>query len=124
MQIISKRKSVEIKTYYRDFEWRQAAGSGFRFECDERGNLLVPHEGLAACEANPLLRDFGVTTITHRRVEPTVGRCGCGQEVVLDGFTNACNCGRDYSMSGQLLAPREQWGEETGESLDEILSIP
>ena len=25
-------------------------------------------------------------------------------------------CGSEYSMSGSKLAPRSQWGEETGES--------
>jgi hypothetical protein len=39
------------------------------------------------------------------------------------GCTNSCNCGLDYNMSGQQLAPREQWGEETGETVSEILSI-
>ena len=45
-----------------------------------------------------------------------VRKCECGMEVVLDKFTCPCECGRDYSLTGQLLAPREQWGEETGES--------
>lgn len=53
-----------------------------------------------------------------------VGKCACGREVILYGFTNTCECGADYNMSGQLLGPRSYWGEETGESLDDILSIP
>jgi len=56
--------------------------------------------------------------------EPAIGRCSCGKEVELAGFTNTCDCGADYNSSGQLLAPREQWGEETGESLSDILMIP
>ena len=52
---------------------------------------------------------------------PAVGRCSCGREVVLGGFTNSCECGRDYNSAGQELAPRSQWGEETGESLSDIL---
>lgn len=56
-------------------------------------------------------------------VTPGAVRCGCGEEVELHGFTNTCECGCDYNMSGSLLAPREQWGEETGESLSDILSI-
>lgn len=47
--------------------------------------------------------------------EPAIGLCDCGAEVYLEGFTCPCECGRDYNSSGQLLAPREQWGEETGE---------
>ena len=39
-------------------------------------------------------------------------------------FTNTCDrCGDDYNSAGQRLAPREQWGEETGESAADILSV-
>lgn len=61
---------------------------------------------------------------TGRRTDPAILKCDCGEEVMLWGFTNTCNCGADYNQSGQRLAPREQWGEETGESLADILNIP
>lgn len=68
--------------------------------------------------------DRGVREWRRSRIEPAVGQCACGARVYLDGFTNSCHeCGRDYNMSGQLLAPRSQWGEETGESVDDILAI-
>ena len=57
-----------------------------------------------------------------REVERSIGLCQCGQEVELFSFTNTCKCGRDYNMSGQRLAPRSQWGEETGETASEILN--
>jgi hypothetical protein len=48
----------------------------------------------------------------------------CGDWLSCCGFTNTCStCGADFNMSGQRLAPREQWGEETGESVADILSI-
>ena len=48
----------------------------------------------------------------------------CGAWLLCHSFTNTCShCERDFNSSGQLLAPRSQWGEETGESLPEILSI-
>ena len=47
--------------------------------------------------------------------------CSCERRVYLGNFTNTCDCGRDYNASGSLLAPRSQWGEETGESADDIL---
>lgn len=44
--------------------------------------------------------------------------CVCG--FMLDhpgaGRDAVCSCGREYNSGGQLLAPREQWGEETGET--------
>ena len=44
--------------------------------------------------------------------------------VVLEHFTNACECGRDYDSSGHLLGPRAFWGEETGEHPADVARIP
>ncbi len=51
-------------------------------------------------------------------------RCDCGYTLELQEFTNTCACGRDYSFSGSLLAPRSHWGEETGETANDILNDP
>ena len=41
----------------------------------------------------------------------------CGEWLSLGNFTNTCShCNADYNGSGQRLAPRHFWGEETGES--------
>ena len=48
-------------------------------------------------------------------------KCDCGRTLVCHDFTNTCECGCDYNMSGSQLAPREQWGCETGESVADIL---
>ena len=50
----------------------------------------------------------------------------CGKTITINtgAFTNPCEndfCDADYNWSGQLLAPRSQWGEETGESAFEIM---
>jgi len=59
-----------------------------------------------------------------RRISPAIGVCNrCSAEVVLGGFTNTCECGADYNSAGQELAPRCFWGEETGESLSDIMSV-
>ena len=51
--------------------------------------------------------------------KPRVIVC-CGEELECEAFTNTCDhCGADYNFAGQLLAPREQWGEETGEHWSE-----
>ncbi len=48
---------------------------------------------------------------------PAVARCRCGARLELaSSWLNTCdNCGRDYDGSGAALAPRQHWGEETGE---------
>jgi len=55
------------------------------------------------------------------RREAKMIQCDCGSSVACRNFTNTCECGADYNMSGQLLAPRSQWGEETGETADDVL---
>ena len=49
---------------------------------------------------------------------PGVIKCDCGAKVELDsGWANECRrCHAEYNGSGQRLADRSQWGEETGES--------
>lgn len=47
----------------------------------------------------------------------------CGEEVELSRFTNTCQCGIEYNNFGQELAPREDWGWETGETAAEILDL-
>ena len=53
--------------------------------------------------------------------EHATGAC-CDQELMLCNFTNTCKtCGSDYNSSGQLLADRSLWGEETGEHWSECI---
>ncbi len=64
-----------------------------------------------------------VQSYTKTVATAAIGECNaCGRDVHLHGFTNTCECGLDYNMSGQQLACRSQWGEETGESLADILA--
>tara|TARA_R100000353_G_scaffold13986_1_gene13930 strand:- start:807 stop:1262 length:456 start_codon:yes stop_codon:yes gene_type:complete len=52
---------------------------------------------------------------------PKIIQCCENGQVELENFTNTCgSCGADYNSSGQLLAPRHMWGEETGEHWSEI----
>jgi len=50
-------------------------------------------------------------------------RCNCGEVLhTWDSFLNTCgSCGRDYNGSGQALAPRHHWGEETGEHWTDVV---
>lgn len=64
------------------------------------------------------VRDEDGRWIAHPIIE-----CLCGNEVLLDLNLNTCTkCVADYNGFGQLLAPRQQWGEETGECLADILT--
>ena len=55
---------------------------------------------------------------TYQLIEARVIACNrCGNAVELwSSWANECGrCGVEYNGSGQELAPREFWGEETGE---------
>lgn len=48
----------------------------------------------------------------HNMVLHAIGRCECGEELVLTWFRNTCECGRDYSWSGQELNPLDRSSED------------
>lgn len=132
MQIVSKGKNEIVVTHGLFF--RRVGGSrhdGFCFPCDEYGrpkdSEMTPtaRESLLNCLARrEPVEDPVVEQFETRIKEYAIGICeDCGDKVELSGFTNTCECGADYNMSGQRLAPREQWGEETNETADEILMV-
>lgn len=123
MKIITPAHHEHVEDFTLFYELRKTPGSGGMFPCDENGNVIVAEmfpeaQGhLAYCVEHPteyfppVLKDFS-RDIRHC----AVGECNrCGLHVALQGFTNTCECGAEYNSAGQELAPRECWGEETGE---------
>lgn len=128
MKNIKPRHRETIVSYSRDFSWRDDPNAGFSFDCDAQGTpKLTEHsqpnwDGCVGGKFDVI--DHGLQRNEHCYTVPAEGECQCGRTVILDHFTNTCSsCGADYNMSGQRLAPRAQWGEETGESLGDILRI-
>lgn len=134
MQILSQRQYI-TETYYELFyQWQDSTpGHGMGFACDENGKV-----DMVALEKKPAALDNynkclngthavkapTIQKFQHSYSQPAIGKCDCGCEVQLDSFTNTCDhCNRDYNMSGQLLAPRCQWGEETGESFCDLQDL-
>lgn len=130
MNIIRKAERITTEIFRYHFDYTDEAGCGFGFVCDANGVIdesrLQPAalHNLAACRRGVVngypVVDRGVQRFVNRYTEPAVGICDvCGREVTLSAFTNTCRCGADYNASGQRLAPRSQWGEETGEHWSE-----
>ena len=136
--IISERRVILNTIYNWTFSHRNGRRA-FSFACDINGNLILSKEldekgyvdtiihNIVKCiqrEEPPFdtLIDEGICKREYMEVQPAVLKCYCGEEVELSSFTNTCTCGTDYNMSGQQLADRSQWGCETGETADEILS--
>lgn len=130
IEIISKSRRVVQKWPIRSFCLGSNSRCGYSFDCDIHGNVLMDSSNESYLLSylkviySPDYIDEGVIVLESSYRQPSIGRCSCGREVELWGFTNTCDCGLDYNSSGQLLAPRCFWGEETGESLSDILRIP
>ena len=123
-EVIQQRQRVQVERFCLEFNSRSVAGWGYAFDCDRRGVVNVAALTPAAqqnylevkADAGKKFRPPYIHDWSHSYTEPTVLRCDCGREVILDGFTCECECGVLYNQSGQRLASKSQWGEETGES--------
>jgi hypothetical protein len=126
MKILKPSCLEEITTHTLSFRYSDSEYfHGFTFDCDIDGNVDCAKLNPAALDnycqclsgdVNGRRVDEAVKDTYFRSYRRSaVGECVCGQEVSLSGFTNTCECGLDYNMSGQMLAPREQWGEECNE---------
>ena len=125
MKLTKPRKRITRTEYFRQFDRITSPGSGFSFSCAPNGKVnvgkltpLANDNFQMALNRSDLYDDKGVVTCTSSYWEPGTGRCDtCGQTVYIsDAFTSACDhCGTEYNGSGQRLAPRRFWGEETGE---------
>jgi hypothetical protein len=130
MIILKHRQTYEILSYYLFFEWKDMKGAGFSFPCNKEGNLVhelnpCAQENYRKCLTGEIeVKPGRIEECLNRWTEPTIGQCHCGSEVELRGFTNTCDqCYTDYNQSGSELADRSQWGDDTNESLGDILRI-
>lgn len=130
-KVVEERHVEYSYEFRREYRWKEDPQAGFSFPCDKDGHVhgfahREAHENYALAEQ--AVADGRMTVAVEmserKRAHPAIAECvKCGRRVHLLEFTNTCVCGRDYGMSGELLAPRSQWGWETGESLGEILAI-
>lgn len=132
LQNMKRSQRVEATSYFLVFNLVGTRDVGYSFDCDEQGNIdeskLAPEAlpNLEMCRKGELkdgtkLQEPRVVSYTNRYTEPGSGTCACGRRVVLESsWANLCTCGREYNGSGQLLAPREHWGEETGETVGDM----
>jgi hypothetical protein len=114
---IRRRECKTEVTHHLFFQRKgETEHSGFAFVCSATGKVADDLEArVAELRVDPGYAPPVLERREHSWMEPAVIRCVCGSEVQLAHFTNTCKCERDYNSSGQLLGPRESWGEETGE---------
>jgi hypothetical protein len=132
LEITKPRFTEERTDHSRGFLYVGERSWGFAFDCDADGNVDVDKlnpDARANWEAcltgtsreGRAVVDTGVESVDRVIRHTAEGRCECGRTVhLVSYFANPCPCGREYNFDGQELAPRSQWGEETGESIQEM----
>ena len=116
IEILKKAKNVKTISYAINFLFHDSAG-GFSFECDKNGIPFLENDLLMQNWKSCLDGTFdveleGLHTYTNIYMEPAVGKCCCGEELILAGEyhgTSKCECGRWYNISGVELNPPSMW---------------
>jgi len=123
-RFLNREKRVTLGEYRHEFFDDEERLSGYSFDCFADGTIPEP-SNYHNVKDDPNLIDGGIQYYERDFKTPATMKCVCGEIVYMDNvMTNTCGkCARDYSIGGSLLAPREQWGEETGESYSDIASF-
>ena len=118
LKIIKERTPETIKEYYIEFWYKDDPEAGFCFPATPSGdpdfNSMSP-EAIAnynACLTDNRLTEAEFSCRTHTYINPAVGQCVCGQEVILEGGymgATQCECGRWYNLFGQSLIDPKYW---------------
>ena len=118
IKIIKERTPITNKEYYIEFKYKDGPEAGFCFPADASGKPIfasMTPEAKAnyeACLIDERLTEGEFTVHEWTYIEPAIGQCSCGAEVVLDSdYAGAvsCECGRWYNLFGQELKDPEYW---------------
>lgn len=136
LPIIEDARLETIEEYWLDFSLAGMPGAGWCFPCDSAGHVdetTLQPAGLLSfrmCQQGSDERGRAVISkgvMCQRRTirHPAIARCHCNARLELaSSWLNTCDAGgRDYDGSGAALAPRQHWGEETGEHWAELVAL-
>ena len=123
-KVIKERKRIKLVEYYRVYRTGNYHEGDVRIlECNKAGHVTADRKGLRAYyENDPGWYFDGVQPSVRHYWQPGVIKCDCGRKFDYDdAWLNTCPyCGADYNGQGVRLAPRSQWGEDTGESIADV----
>jgi hypothetical protein len=118
LKIIKKRTPEVIKDYYIEFLYKDDPEAGFMFPATSTGDPDFDKMPPAAkanyerCLTDPALKEPEFVEDERTYMNPAVGLCSCGQEIILDAdYQGAvrCDCGKWYNIFGQELKDPEYW---------------
>ena len=118
LKIIKERTPETIKEYYINFWYKDDLNAGFCFPATPHGepdfSSMAP-EAIAnykACLTDERLTEAEFEPREYTYVNPAIGLCTCGKEVILEGGyegATQCECGRWYNLFGQSLIDPKYW---------------
>ena len=121
IKLIRKRYPVTVREYYIEFKYKDDPEAGFCFPATVHGDpdfsqmCEEMRANYEACLTDERLTEGEFETRGWTYMEPALGICRCGREVVLDSdYQGAvrCECGQWYNLYGQELLPPEMWEED------------
>ena len=119
LKIIKEREPELIREYAIEFRYLEDPDAGFSFPATPSGEpdfkKMTPEAkaNYESCLTDTRLENRGFEVREWTYVNPAVGKCSCGKEIILDSqFEGAtcCECGRWYNVYGQEL--RSNWYED------------
>lgn len=121
LKIIKPRTPVKFRDYTIEYRYKDDPNAGFTFPANSDGSPDFASMGLEmlanyeACLSDKRLTEAEFTKHEWTYVEPALGLCSCGREVVLEGdYAGAvkCECGKWYNLFGQELLDPKYWEED------------
>ena len=128
IKIIKNREPEQIVEYYVEYYYDETRDAGFSFPANSKYEVdteTMTPEGKVNYER--CLNDKSLIGPVHQKYEhtyinPAVGKCSCGAEVILDSdYAGAvrCECGKWYNIYGQELRDPKYWEEDDSDYYDD-----
>ena len=121
IKIIKERTPETIVAFTIEYSYKDDPLAGFCFPAKKDGTpdyeVMGPEmrANYERCLTDDRLTEPEFKVNKHTYMNPAVGKCICGAEVVLDSdYAGAvrCECGRWYNLFGQELRDPEYWEED------------
>ena len=118
LKIIKERTPETIIDRYIEFKYKDDPNAGFMFPALPNGEPDFDHMPAEAkanyekCLTDDRLTEPELIVDKRTYMNPAVGLCTCGKEVVLEGGhegATQCECGRWYNLFGQSLIDPKYW---------------
>ena len=121
LKIIRERRPIKFRDYTIEYRYKDDPEAGFTFPATVRGDpdfscmgseMLANYE---ACLTDKRLTAGEFTKHEWTYMEPALGLCSCGKEVVLEcdhAWAVRCDCGKWYNIFGQELIDPRYWEDD------------